>query len=109
MQRKLSQRAEKEPNHQFGDLYSLLCNIDWRREAHRHVSMNAGRETAGIDGVAMRHFNENLEGNLGNLRERLKAEIFEPVPVRRVYIPKANGKRRPLGIPSIVDRIVQEA
>jgi len=109
MQRKLSQRAELEPSHQFGDLYSLLCNIEWLREAHRHVNTNAGRETPGIDGVAMRHFNENLEENLGQLREVLKAEVFEPMPVRRVYIPKANGKRRPLGIPSIADRIVQEA
>jgi RNA-directed DNA polymerase len=109
MQRKFSQRAEKEPTHQFGDLYSLLCNIEWLREAHRHVNKNAGRETAGVDGVAMRHFNENLEENLGKLREALKAERFEPVPVRRVYIPKANGKRRPLGIPSIADRIIQEA
>ena len=57
----------------------------------------------------MMHFNGDIEGNLETLREMLKAKVFEPMPVRRVYIPKANGKKRPLGIPTIRDRIVQEA
>ena len=109
MQKKLSEKAEEAPEHRFENLYSLLCNGEWLRAAHTHVNTNAGRETPGIDGVAMRTFNENLEDNLGKLREQLKAKVFEPLPVRRVYIPKANGKRRPLGIPAIVDRIVQEA
>jgi len=47
----------------------------------------------------MSNFHGDLEGNLTRLREALKAQTFEPVPVRRVYIPKANGKKRPLGIP----------
>ena len=57
----------------------------------------------------MSHFNGDLEGNLARLREALKAKTFEPMPVRRVYIPKSNGKQRPIGIPTIDDRIVQEA
>jgi RNA-directed DNA polymerase len=57
----------------------------------------------------MSHFNGDVEGNLGRLREALKAKTFEPMPVRRVYIPKANGKQRPIGIATIDDRIVQEA
>src|SRR2546428_10444932 len=109
MQRKLSQKAEKEIEHQFENLYSLLCNEDWLRVAHKHVNTNRGRETAGIDGESMCTFNKDLEANLGKLREQLKAKTFEPLPVRRVYIPKANGKKRPLGIPGIRDRIVQEA
>src|SRR2546430_7471636 len=109
MQRKLSQKAEKEIEHQFENLYSLLCNEDWLRVAHKHVNTNRRRETAGIDGESMCTFNKDLEVNLGKLREQLKAKTFEPLPVRRVYIPKANGKKRPLGIPGIRDRIVQEA
>jgi RNA-directed DNA polymerase len=99
MQKKLSQKAEKEPEHQFENLYSLLCNAEWLRVAHHSVNTNQGRVTAGIDGETMSDFNENLEGNLEQLREELKAKTFEPQPVRRVYIPKANGKKRPLGIP----------
>src|SRR5438876_5173462 len=108
MQKNLSRKAELEPEHQFENLYSLLCNQVWLRAAHHSVNTNSGRETAGIDGEEMRHFNGNTEGNLETLREQLKAKVFEPMPVRRVYIPKANGKRRPLGIRTIRNRIVQE-
>jgi len=109
MQRKLSQRATEEPEHRFDNLYSLLCNEVWLRVAHHKVNSNQGRETAGTDGMSMSKFNGELEGNLEQLRQLLKAKTFEPQPVRRVYIPKANGKKRPLGIPGIRDRIVQEA
>ena len=109
MQKKLSQWATEEPTKRFVDLYSLLCNLLWLRVAHQKVNSNQGRETAGIDGQSMRDFNADLEGNLERLRQLLRAKIFEPLPVRRVYIPKSNGKKRPLGIPGIRDRIVQEA
>ena len=108
MQRKLSQRATEEPEHTFNNLYNLLCNAVWLRVAYHKVNSNQGRETAGIDGVSMSNFNGELDGNLEKLRQLLKAKTFEPQPVRRVYIPKANGKKRPLGIPGIRDRIVQE-
>src|SRR5947208_5206918 len=108
MQRKLSQRATDDPTKQFVDLYSLLCHEVWLRVAHHHVNANQGRETAGIDGETMSNFNGNREGNLEELRQLLKAGTFEPVPVRRVYVPKPKGGERPLGIPTIRDRIVQE-
>jgi len=109
MQRKLSQWATENPDKQYRELSHLLCTETWLRVAHHSVNTNEGRETAGIDGKSMRNFNGNLEGNLEELTTLLKTKTFEPLPVRRVYIPKANGKKRPLGIPGIRDRIVQEA
>src|ERR1043165_7543803 len=102
MQRKLSLWAEQDRERKFYGLFDLICNMDWLRLAHDHVAQNAGNKTAGCDGINMAVFNENLEDNLLNLHEELKTGRFEPV--RRVYIPKANGKVRPLGIPSIRDR-----
>ena len=109
MQRKLSEWATQDKEFKFFDLYHLLYDEDWLRLAHDYVSQNAGSMTAGCDGINMSIFDENLEGNLQQLTEELKSETFVPYPVRRVYIPKPNGKTRPLGIPSIKDRIVQEA
>src|SRR5712664_2194802 len=57
----------------------------------------------------MSNFMGNLEGNLEELRQLLKTETFEPVPVRRAYIPKPDGRKRPLGMPTIRDRLVQES
>ena len=109
MQRKLSQWAVENPEEQYRELYHLLCTAPWLRAAHHHVNTNQGRETAGMDGRTMSQFNGDLEGNLRRLRDALQAKTFEPLPVRRVYIPKANGKQRPIGIATIDDRIVQEA
>jgi hypothetical protein len=99
MQRLLSVKAEREPGHRFGDLFGLLCDEDWLRLAHDHVARNAGRKTAGCDGVVMADFDEDLEGNLRRLAGSLQSGTFEACPVRRVNIPKPNGRVRPLGIP----------
>src|SRR6266581_3723925 len=110
MQRRLSHTAEKDPEHQFGDLYSRLCKEVWLRVAVHHVQQNAGSETAGIDGKTMSNFRGNFDGYIEELTTTRKAETFEPCPVRRVYIPKPNSdKKRPLGVPILFDRIVQEA
>ena len=109
MQRLLSQKAEQAPDHRFDDLYSLVRREDWLRLAHEYVAQNTGSKTAGCDGIDMSEFEADLERNLAKLRQALQSDIFVACPVRRVYIPKANGKVRPLGIPSIRDRIVQEA
>src|SRR5206468_11988947 len=63
-----------------------LHHEDWLRTAQIHVRQNAGSRTAGCDGVTMRDFEKDLEGNLWKLREDLKAERFEPQPARRTYI-----------------------
>jgi len=110
MQKKLSQKATKEPEHHFENLYGLLCNVNWLRVAAHETLRNKGSETAGIDGMTKSNFLGDLEGNIIQLKEALKAKTFEPMPVRRVYIPKANSeKKRPLGIPTLFDRIVQNA
>ena|SRR5712691_5328096 len=108
MQRKLSQRAAREPDQRFGDLYSLLYNREWLLAAWHHVRQNAGSRTAGSDGVDKRRFEADFATHFEALRTALKAGTFEPLPVRRVTIPKTNGRRR-LGLPGLKDRIVQEA
>ena len=95
MQKKLSQWATENPEDQYRELYHLLWNEPWLRVAHHSVNANQGRETAGGEGKMMSHFNGDIDGNINRLSEALKAKTFEPMPVRRVYIPKANGTKRP--------------
>ena len=83
------------------DLYHLLYDMEWLRTAHANVSQNAGSKTAGCDGIKMAYFDKDLEKNLQRLAEELRKQKFEPQPVRRVHIPKRNGKLRPLGIPIV--------
>jgi group II intron reverse transcriptase/maturase len=110
MQRKLSQRATENPEHKFENLYSLLCNETWLRVAAHETLKNKGSETAGIDNMTKSNFQGNYDGYITGLQEALKTKTFEPMPVRRVYIPKPNSeKKRLLGIPTLLDRIVQEA
>jgi len=110
MQRKLSLTAQEKPEHKFGDLYSLLCNEVWLRVAAHNTLQNSGSNTAGIDGMTKANFLGNFDGQIIKLKEALKAKTLEPMPVRRVYIPKPNSeKKRPLGIPTLLDRIVQNA
>ena len=109
MQRKLSSWAEQDRERRFFGLYDLICDENWLRLAKDYVAQNAGSKTAGCDGVDMGEFEADEERNLRKLREALQTGTFVACPVRRVYIPKPNGKFRPLGIPTVRDRIVQEA
>jgi RNA-directed DNA polymerase len=102
LQRKLSHWAEQDKEFKFFDLYHLVYDQDWLRLAHDYVAQNAGSKTTGCDGITMSLFDEKLEENLPQLAKELKSESFEPYPVRRVYIPKSNGKFRPLGLPIYV-------
>jgi len=108
MQKKLAVWADRDPDHRFFDIYHLLYDENWLDRAYRSVKSNAGSRTAGVDELNMSDFEEELERNLRGLRQSLKDETFDPKPVRRTYIPKGDGRERPLGIPTIKDRIVQE-
>ena len=113
LQRKLSLWAEQDKDRKFYGLYKLMLHEKWLETAHDHVNRNRGRVTPGTDGITMKDFDEDLEGNLQRLQQDLKAGTFEPFPVRRVTLreikPDGRIKHRPLGIASIRDRIVQEA
>ncbi len=108
-QRSLARKAWHQPDHQFTDVYHLLCRDDWIRHALSSVLANTGSRTPGVDGVTRRKFTEEAVTTqfVTALRHDLKAGTYRPEPVRRVYIPKPNGRQRPLGIPTVRDRVVQ--
>ena len=95
----------------FGDLFNLVCHPDYLLRAFEHVARNKGARTAGVDGVTVRQIREG--GQLGVFLAQLAASLrggtYRPVPVRRVLIPKPGGKSRPLGIPTVTDRVVQQS
>jgi len=100
----IAQRAQKEPKCQFTSLAHLLDEGFLKRCYYK-----LGRERAsGIDRVTWKEYGRNLEENLKDLVTRLKAKRYKPQPARRVYIPKDEHTERPLGLPSLEDKIVQK-
>ena len=91
------------------NLMDLVHNPTWIAAACDRVLKRSRRKAAGVDGVRAREFNESRKYRLEKLRLELKRGTYRPQPLRRVEIPKANGKMRQLGIPCLRDKIVQEA
>ncbi len=107
-QRKLHAKATAEPKYRFYSLYDKTCRADVLAEAYRKARANGG--ACGVDGENFKDVEkEGLDVYLAGLQLEMKERRYVPKPVRRVYIPKPNGKQRPLGIPTIRDRIVQTA
>lgn len=93
----------KRPN--FTSLYHLI-NAELLKQCHRELK---GKKAVGIDEVTKEKYSEALDSNIEDLVLRLKNKAYKPLPTRRVFIPKQNGKLRPLGIVSYEDKIVQLA
>jgi group II intron reverse transcriptase/maturase len=105
----LARTALANPTHRFTNLYRLLHWDEWMESAAERVLARPGSSTAGVDGTTRDNFKKHHTEYLSELVASLKDRTYTPQPVRRVYIPKGNGKMRPLGIPALKDRIVQEA
>src|SRR5258705_3697361 len=109
LQRKLYLAAKANPTRKFGVLYDKVCREDVLRAAYAQVRANKG--APGIDQQSFEMIEKEVGVGtfLSELRAKLVAKRYKPLPVRRVYIPKADGTPRPLGIPVIADRVVQAA
>lgn len=108
LQRKLYRAAKRLRNRKFHALYDRIFRSDILRQAWEEVRRNGG--SAGQDSVSIEDVEkEGVEQFLREIEQDLKAGSYRPKPVLRVYIPKADGRQRPLGIPTVRDRVVQQA
>lgn len=106
LQRKLYQKAKQEKDFKFYVLYDKIRLKHFLNESYRRVKANGG--SPGIDGITFEEIEKGcLSDFIDGIIRELETESYRPKPVKRVMIPKANGKMRPLGIPTIKDRIVQ--
>jgi len=103
---RVRQAAKRDRKQRFTALLHHVYDIERLRAAYLALKRDAA---AGIDGETWRHYGEALEDNLRDLAARIKRGAFRASPVRRAYIPKADGRQRPLGVPTLEDKIVQRA
>jgi group II intron reverse transcriptase/maturase len=103
---RVRQAARRDRKQRFSALLHHVYDIDRLRTAYDGLKRNAA---AGVDGVTWRAYGDNLETNLRDLADRLKRGAYRAKPVRRAFIPKADGRQRPLGVPALEDKLVQRA
>jgi len=106
-QERIAALAKQSPEMAFTSL-AYLIDIDWLQEAYRRTRKDGA---AGVDGVTAEEYEQNLEGNLQNLLDRANSGMYRAPPVRRVHIPKGGSttETRPIGIPTLEDKILQRA
>jgi RNA-directed DNA polymerase len=102
---RIAELARTKPGVALSSVHHLI-DLDWIKEAYRLTRKDGA---PGIDGVTAAAYETNLEANLLDLLERIKSGRYHAPPVRRSYIPKADGSQRPLGIPTCEDKVAQRA
>jgi group II intron reverse transcriptase/maturase len=102
---RVGQRAKQKKGERFENLLSHI-KVPLLKEAYERLNKKAA---PGVDGVTWREYGENLDARLRDLQDRVHRGSYHPQPVRRVHIPKGDGKMRPLGIPALEDKVVQQA
>lgn len=110
LQAKLGLKAKQEPKFRFYTLYGHLSSDVVLKEAWKRVKHNGG--AAGIDNISIQDIESSpggIRGFLMEIQESLRTKSYHPKPVKRVYIPKSDGRLRPLGLPTVRDRVVQAA
>ena len=108
LQHALFRAAKRDPGRRFHALFDRICRGDILQKAWERVRSNGG--AAGIDGMSLSKVEQQgVEQFLTGLRDDIRNGHYRPQPVRRVWIPKPDGRRRPLGIPTVRDRVVQMA
>jgi retron-type reverse transcriptase len=103
---RVRQAACRDKKLKFTSLWHHVYDIDRLREAYLALKRDAA---AGVDGQTWQAYGQDLEGNLQDLSGRLMRGAYRAKPVKRMYIPKSDGKQRPIGIPVLEDKIVQRA
>jgi len=103
---RVRQAAERDGRVRFTSLWHHVYNIEALGNAYHSLKRDAA---PGVDGETWRHYGQELEGNLDDLSGRLKRGAYRAKPVKRVYIPKSDGRQRPLGVTTLEDKIVQRA
>lgn len=104
-QQRIAQLAGQTPRFRMVSLNRYL-DLEWLREAYRRTRKDGA---LGVDGVSAAEYERDLDANLADLLERAKSGSYQAPPVRRTYIPKGDGDRRPLGVPTLEDKVLQRA
>jgi len=103
---RIRQAAAQDSEQRFTALWHHVYNVDRLREGYFNLKPHAA---PGVDGQTWQEYGESLEARLQDLSERLRRGAYRARPVRRVYIPKADGRQRPIGVPALEDKLVQRA